>query len=124
METDRYRVVIIEDHAPTRTRLARMFENRGWEACTAETVGGALSCLDPAPACLVLDLNLPDGQGETVLHAVRENNVPVKIIAVVTAESDAVRLAHVATLRPNLLIMKPFDWDILMRYCESEITRQ
>jgi DNA-binding response OmpR family regulator len=124
MVADRYRVVVVDDHAPTRMLLAKKFERRGWETRAADTIAEALKCLDPVPDCLVLDLNLADGHGETVLRTIRENNIAVKIVAVVTGASDALRLSEVVQFRPNLLIMKPFDWDILLRYCEKEITRR
>jgi DNA-binding response OmpR family regulator len=123
MATACYHVLIVDDHEPTRALLTRKFERRGWEVCAADSIAETLTCLDPAPDCLVLDLNLADGHGETILHTIREKNIAVKIVAVITGSSDNFRLSEVVGFRPNLLIMKPFDWDILLRYCEKEVPR-
>jgi DNA-binding response OmpR family regulator len=67
----RHRVLIVEDHALTSTSLTRIFARKGWDARMAATVAGGLAALDPPPDCVVLDLNLPDGDGEAILRTIR-----------------------------------------------------
>lgn len=117
------RVLIIEDDEHTRLRLARLFERHRWTVRATGTVADGLAGLAPPPESVILDLNLPDGCGEAVLRAIRERGLPVKVVAVVTGMTDTMRLAEVATYRPSLTIMKPFDWDVLIRYCESVVRR-
>jgi CheY-like chemotaxis protein len=114
------RVLIVEDHAPTRHALGRMFVGTGSEVIEAATVAEALAGLDSAPGCVVLDLRLPDGDGEAVLRQIRRSGVPIPVI-VMTGASDPVLLNRVRTLRPELLVIKPIDPDAMVRLCSAEL---
>jgi DNA-binding response OmpR family regulator len=114
-------VLIVEDHDSTRIVLERAFGRRQWETRAVATVADALRFLDPPPGCLILDLNLPDTNGELLLETIQAERIPVKLIAVTTGVTDPIRLRRVAELRPALLIMKPIDWEILVRYCSKEL---
>jgi DNA-binding response OmpR family regulator len=114
-------ILIVEDNEGTRRLLVRAFRRMGWDALAVPTVAEAMRCFDPAPDALILDLNLPDGVGETILEKIQANRIPTKVIAVTTALTDPLRIRDVASFQPSLIIMKPFDWDVLVRYCTSEL---
>src|SRR4051794_11479036 len=76
----RKRVVIVEDHGPTCDTLRRIFTRQGWDACTATTMVEGLTCLDPPPDCVVLDLMLPDGEGEAILRKIRADSIPTRVV--------------------------------------------
>ena len=116
----RPRVLIVEDDHPTRLALRTVFFRRGWQVATAATVNEGIAGLDPAPDCIVLDLELPDGGGEAILRKVRADHVPTRMVAVATGVSDPNRLAVVRDLHPDLLLCKPLDADVLLRVCELE----
>ena len=101
------RVLVVEDDALTHTTLARVLEQAGHVVDAVGTVAGALLKL-PDVHCVVLDLNLPDGNGMEVLRRARELRLPVKI-AVHTGVSDPALLREVRALRPDALFLKPFD---------------
>jgi DNA-binding response OmpR family regulator len=103
--------------------MARAFAKKHWEAIAVATVRQALGCFSPPPECLILDLNLPDGDGESLLEKIRTEAIPMKVVAVTTALTDPLRITRVAEFRPSLFIMKPFDWDVLVRYCATELER-
>lgn len=86
----------------------------------AATVAEGLSRLDPALRCIILDLNLPDGGGETVLREVRRN-YPGTLVAVCSGSTDAIQLAEVRELRPELMLCKPVDIAPIERLCLSAI---
>ena len=69
------RILIIEDHEPTRHALRSLLMRRGHDIIEAGTIAEGLASLDrhPLPDCVVLDMDLPDGGGETVLRAIRED---------------------------------------------------
>jgi DNA-binding response OmpR family regulator len=113
-------VLIVEDHDHTRRLLGKVFSERGWDVREAGTVADALAALEPPPHCVIVDLNLPDGDGTDVLRAVRSGAASTTVVVVITALSDVTRLARAAALRPHLMIQKPFDWEIVWRYCEAE----
>jgi DNA-binding response OmpR family regulator len=120
---DKLRVVITDDNEQACKVLAALFEKNGWEAVQAGTVAEGLAALDPTPDCLILDLSLPDGPGETILRKVREENLSVRVVVVATGEENVGRLGKVSALKPDLLVKKPIDWDVVWRYCDSEMRR-
>src|SRR5947209_4091156 len=81
------RLLIIDDDYYTRHALRNLFSRRGWKVGLASTVAEGLSGLDPAPRCIILDLNLPDGGGESVLREVRRR-LPGTLVAVCSGSCD------------------------------------
>src|SRR4051794_17850845 len=85
-----HRILIIDDHEATRKVLRSILRRKGYEVTEAGTIAGGLALLDllsPPPVCVVLDMDLPDGRGETVLRAIREGHMPVRV-AVCSGMSD------------------------------------
>jgi len=117
-----HRVLIVEDNDATLSALHRLFFRRGWQVAMAATVHDGLASLDPPHDCIVLDLKLPDGGGEAVLRRVRADDVPTRLVVVLTGTDDPRRLAVVRDLAPDILLFKPLDADVLIRLCESEMS--
>jgi DNA-binding response OmpR family regulator len=113
------RVLIVEDQAAARDALRRMARREGFDVLTAATPQEAIASLDPVPDCVILDLVLAGGDGETVLAKIRSERIPVRVVAVVTGLNDALRLQKVNELRPELLLYKPIDSEVLFRVCKS-----
>jgi two-component system, OmpR family, response regulator CpxR len=67
-----------------------------------------IALIDSAPAFVVLDIMLPDGDGIQILQAIRDRKIPVRV-AVVTGLGDPARLAAIAALNPDALLRKPID---------------
>lgn len=85
---ERRTILIVEDHTPSRELMRKLFTLRGWRVVTASTVAEGLRALDPPPDCLVLNLVLPDGDGERILREVRARGLPTRV-AVCTVIGDA-----------------------------------
>ena len=104
----RPRLLIVEDD-PAMTEVWQVvFSQRGWDVTVAATVAAGLASLDPAPDYLILDLRLPDGDGEAILRQIRETGLRTRV-AVTTAMEDAERLGAVRGLGPETLLSKPVD---------------
>ena len=57
-------LLIVDDDAPFRQRLAQAMERRGYAVTTAETVAGGIEAAGSLrPAFAVVDLRLGDGNG-------------------------------------------------------------
>lgn len=100
--------MLVEDDAPTRAALARIFTLRGWAVDAAATVVEALEFLNLGPRCVVLDLMLPYGDGLAVLKAIRDAGLPIRV-AVTTGSNDRERLVAVRGLAPEFVLFKPID---------------
>ncbi len=72
------------------------------------TMSEGLAWLDAGhePCCMILDLGLPDGPGETILETVREKGLRTHV-AVCTGITDQQRVSLVAELKPDVLLIKP-----------------
>jgi two-component system, OmpR family, response regulator len=113
-------MLIVEDDPSSRKALSRRYAARGWEVVTAATVADALAALDsgPPPDWLLLDLMLPDGDGEDVLRRVRADGLPTRVV-VATGVGDRYRLRAVVALGPDAVMRKPLDPAALDRHCEG-----
>jgi signal transduction histidine kinase/CheY-like chemotaxis protein len=58
-------ILLVEDHAPTRTVLAQMLKGRGYRVLSAGSVAEARDCAarEPGIDVLISDIGLPDGNG-------------------------------------------------------------
>jgi two-component system KDP operon response regulator KdpE len=74
------RLLIVEDHHDIRAALRRLLVHRGWQVLEAASIAEGLALLDPPPDCIILDLMLPDGDGETVLRKVRAEGLPIRVV--------------------------------------------
>ena len=67
------RLLIVDDDAPLRMRLARAMETRGFMVSAAENVAeGVELAMENPPAYAVIDLRLDDGNGFEVVQAIQE----------------------------------------------------
>jgi DNA-binding response OmpR family regulator len=110
------RLLLVEDRHETRVLLRRMLTLCGWQVTEAATVAAGLAGLDPPPDCLVLDLRLPDGDGEVILRRVRSENLATRVV-VNTGEDSPARLEGVRDLKPDALLIKPLGSAGLSTIC-------
>jgi PAS domain S-box-containing protein len=69
---DSLRVLMIEDHEDTAIVMARMLEDMGHKVVSANSVASAVDVLTREKFDLIVsDIGLPDGNGVSLLHAVR-----------------------------------------------------
>jgi DNA-binding response OmpR family regulator len=103
-------VMIVDDHEATRRALSASFLRRGWRVRTAATVAEAMALLDSGlgPDELILDLGLPDGDGEAVMGRVRSAGLATRV-SVLTGLVDPRRLARARELDPDLVLIKPLE---------------
>ena len=80
----RRRVLIVEDHFVSRMILASLFKKSGWEVSEGGTVAEGMAALALAPDCVVVDLLLPDGSGEEILRRIKDEQVPIPVVVVVS----------------------------------------
>ena len=115
------RILVIDSDTPSREWWRHQFSRRGWSVALAATVAEARARLDPPPHCILLELALGDGPGETVLRQVLADDVPTRVI-LCTGTSDPIRLARAARLGPEAYFGKPIDFEEVVRACESAET--
>ncbi len=88
------RVLVVDDHAPTRDLVQRTLEDAGMAVTTADCVAKALHCTGESGFdVIVLDLMLPDGDGLDLCQALRTNGnaTPVLCLTARGEVADRVR---------------------------------
>src|SRR5258705_4990368 len=109
------RVLLVEDDRELRTTLRDALVLEGFELLTAASLSEALALLahatrnDGAAAAVdlvILDLMLPDGEGEELLAVLRRrHSLPVLVISAREAEGQKVRLLDAGA---DDYLVKPF----------------
>jgi CheY-like chemotaxis protein len=108
------RVLVVEDDPFTARRLRRQLTARGvCQVILATTVAQALGLLDPPPDWVVLDMELPDGSGLTVLETIRNAGLPTRVI-VSSATRDSVLIAAFTAYKPDAILPKPLSPALLL----------
>lgn len=117
------RFVVVEDHEATREALQTELVREGFEVVAVGTVAAALAALESAPDFMILELTLPDGDGETVLQAIRAKQLPTRV-AVSSGVEDDDRWDRVRRLRPHALLRKPVRIEDVLSACGWTASRK
>lgn len=69
------RILLVEDHEPTRAPLTRLLVRRGYDVVAVGTAAAALAAADERRFDVVLsDIGLPDSDGFTLMRTLRERH--------------------------------------------------
>ncbi len=102
-------VLVVEDDLAAAKSLRFLLEHYGYHVTTAASVRDAVKLLDEKPQMIVLDLALPDGDGTTVMEALKSRRLNARVF-VVTGVTESERLRKVQQLCPQLLLHKPLNF--------------
>lgn len=105
---------MVEDDPASAAAMRALFEKRGWEVFAAGTLAEALPQLGSKPNWVILDLMLPDGDGEYILEKIREIGTGARVV-VTTGVFDEQRLRAVKDLGPHAVLIKPINVRELLR---------
>jgi CheY-like chemotaxis protein len=107
-----HRVLVVDDDSLLRRIIGLNLTKRGLlvrEASSCETAVDALA--DAAPDVLILDLNLPDGDGREVLRELQRRGFHIPTLLMTAAP---VHPGFFGDLRPQSLLRKPFVIETLL----------
>jgi two-component system response regulator RegA len=108
-------LVIVEDDTALREALTMILSSKGYDVKSVATVELGLALLQWNPSHLILDLKLSEGFGTAILKVIRDEKLPIRV-AVSTGSANAVLLAEVYRLAPDIVFRKPYatadllDW--------------
>src|SRR5215207_5117142 len=101
-------LLVVDDDRWTRYALARIFQHQGWDVRVAATVAEGLDLLGTGPTSVILDLELADGGGESVLRRVRQDGLDSRVV-ICTGVTARSRLEGLEPLRPDAVVHKPVE---------------
>jgi two-component system response regulator RegA len=108
-------LLILDDDAPFRTRLARALEQRGFDVTAVGSVAEASDIAAKAPpAYAVLDLRLEDGSGLSVVEALNKSRPDARIVMLTGYGAIATAVAAVKAGALDYLA-KPADPEDIVR---------
>jgi DNA-binding response OmpR family regulator len=99
--------LIVEDNPTARVSLERILIDVGFVVESAGTLGEGHAKLDGHGA-VILDLDLPDGNGIDLLRRIRAEKRTMKVL-IATADSESPTLREVVPLAPDAIFIKPVD---------------
>ena len=107
MSNNKYKILLVEDDRNIAEFIQTVLESNGYQALTADCCQqGILMLSSHVPDLVVLDLGLPDLDGEEFLRIVRKRNlVPIIVLSARSEESDKVSALD---LGANDYMTKPF----------------
>jgi len=116
-------VLVVEDDPLVRRALARLFRTAGYAVETFERIDAFLSAPQPpGPACVVLDLHFPVGNGFDVLDRLAAARTPLSAV-VLTAHGDVPTTVRAMKGGAVELLEKPMDNDRLLAAVEEGLER-
>ena len=108
-------LLLMDDDAPFRTRLARALEARGFTVAVAEGVHQAMEMIDAnPPAFAVMDMRLEDGNGLQAVEALHRKRPEARAIMLTGYGNIATAVAAVKSGAIDYL-SKPADADDVVR---------
>jgi DNA-binding response OmpR family regulator len=110
------RLLIVENDLATLFALRAMFEARGWNVKAARSAVAGLTLCNPELDWIILDLAMPDAEGETLLRRFREA-APSTPIAALAWELDSRSAAALLQHRPLIVLPRPVDFTQLYSAC-------
>ena len=107
MSNNKYKVLVVEDDKNISSFIQTILESNGYQVITAERCRqGMLVFTSHVPDLVVLDLGLPDMDGEEFIRLARRDSlVPIIVLSARTEEEDKVSALD---LGANDYITKPF----------------
>jgi CheY-like chemotaxis protein len=114
----RPRVLLVEDDEATAGLMVRLLKS-GWDVVSVTSINQALIRLKEGYTWVLLDLILPDGEGNIILRKVRHDRLKTKV-AVLTGLAAGPSYDEMLRLKPDVLVKKPINFDELVVALEKK----
>ncbi|HOO31138.1 MAG TPA: response regulator transcription factor [Bacillota bacterium] len=115
------KILLVEDEENILFAVKRYLENAGYAVFPASTLSEARASLHDDLDLILLDLNLPDGDGFAFLDLVRENSsIPIICLTVRDSDGDIIRGLDSGA---DDYITKPFKLPVLKARIETVLRR-
>ena len=107
MSNNKYKILVVEDDRNILSMIQTVLDTNGYQVLTAQRCQqGILMLSSHVPDLVVLDLGLPDMDGEEFIRIVRQSSmIPIIVLSARTEEKDKV---YALDLGANDYMTKPF----------------
>jgi len=115
------KILVVEDDLELRDFLHKLFVDSGYQVLTTTSGVKALRIIERNPPDLViLDLGLPDLDGETVLKRIKEYSPKIPVV-VLTAKTQNNEIINGLNNGADDYIAKPFSGDVLLARIKARL---
>ncbi len=105
MNSNKYRILLVEDEANIRSFIKTILETNGYQVVLAGTCQqGLMMVSSHIPDLIILDLGLPDRDGLELIRSVR-SSIPILVLSARSQEQDKVEALDAGA---NDYVTKPF----------------
>jgi FixJ family two-component response regulator len=116
-------VLVVDDDLSVRRALSRLLRAEGYDVATFATAGEFLAHPLPLrPACLVLDVRLPDMSGLELQRRLT-TTAPRLPVVVISGHADRAVREQVLAAKALAFLAKPFDDDALLGAVSDALAR-
>jgi DNA-binding response OmpR family regulator len=113
-EGENLRILVVEDDPAVRRALERLFQSAGYHAEFAISLEEGFAKLNGHHVVL-LDLQLPDGLGTTLLQKIRRQPRPIRV-AIYSGMTDASAVVKACGETPDAIFQKPIDFNDVLAW--------
>ena len=114
-------ILVVEDEKKISGIVKAYLEKEGYRVSLAETGKAALKSLKESPDLVILDLMLPDMQGEELCSIIREDSdVPVIMLTAKSGEEDRIKGLGIGA---DDYVIKPFSPRELVARVKAHLRR-
>jgi DNA-binding response OmpR family regulator len=118
---DHEKILVVEDEKRIADIVKAYLEREGYQVTIASTGKSAVSLLSEGFDLVILDLMLPDIDGETICASLREiSNVPVIMLTAKSSEDDRVKGLGIGA---DDYVVKPFSAKELVARVKAHLRR-
>ena len=118
-------ILVVEDQSATADLILEVLRADGYEAQTVDTLEKARARLKKAPPeLMILDRNLPDGDGVDLLAEIRaDERLAATPVIVLTAKKDVADKVQGLRVGADDYVAKPFNTEELVARVEALLRR-
>lgn len=116
------KILVVEDDRKLNQTICYALENAGYIPCPAHSIKSAkAACLQDTPRLIILDVNLPDGEGFLFCQWIKsQSSAPVLFLTARDLEEDALTGYE---LGAEDYVTKPFSIKILLKKIDVILKR-
>lgn len=115
------KILIVEDDLVMNQGIAYALKRSGYETVSAFNIKEASSFLEDSFDLMILDINLPDGDGRSLLETVRaDSQLPVMILTARDSEEDMIKGFDEGC---DDYLTKPFSTVVLIKRIQAILKR-
>lgn len=124
MDHGRISILIVEDDVALADSLSAGLSEAGYACRTAASIRSAERLLDEAlPSLVLLDMGLPDGEGISLIDAVRARDAALPVI-ITTARSDVADRVGGLERGADDYLVKPYAFEELLARIRTQLRHQ